>query len=215
MKIAVLSDIHGNIEKINSCGKFLSQCDGIVVCGDISSHGEEKEIENVVKELKGINKNIFAIPGNMDGKHSIKILEKLGVNIHGKRVEFNGIDFVGCGGSTRSPFGTPFELDEGEIAECVLKNLKKPEKTIVVCHTPPFNTKTDKIMLGIHVGSKTLRKIVEEKQPLAFLCGHIHEASDIDYIGKTVVLNPGPFRRGGIGIVEIEENGIKAEIERF
>ena len=214
MRISVISDIHGDIEKLHSGGKLLSESDCVIVCGDISRHGDLKEVEFVISELKEINPNLFAIPGNMDGEKSIKVLEDLGVNIHGKCLEFKGYFIVGCGGSTKTPFGTPFELEEETIYNCLEKNIVSPEKTIVVSHNPPYKTKTDRTMFGMHVGSKKLRKLIEEKEPLCFLCGHIHESSNIDYIGKTLILNPGPFRRGGIGVVEIEGEEITGRIER-
>ncbi|BBB32760.1 conserved hypothetical protein [Thermotomaculum hydrothermale] len=214
MRLAVLSDIHGNLEKLAEGGKILRDADAIIVCGDISRHGDLKEIKEVISELKEINPAIFAIPGNMDGKDSINILEELGVNIHGKQIEVKGIKFAGCGGSTKTPFGTPFELDEDFIYNCLKNNLNEPEKTVVVCHNPPYKTKTDRTIFGMHVGSKKLRNLIEDKQPVAFLCGHIHESANIDFLGKTLILNPGPFRRGGIGIVEIDEENVSGRIER-
>ncbi len=214
MRLAVISDIHGNIEKLHGGGKLLKEADAIIVCGDISRHGEIKEIEFVISELKQVNQNLFAIPGNMDGGKAIEVLEGLKVNIHGKKIDFEGYSIIGCGGSTKTPFGTPFELEEDFIYNCLNKNITLPEKTIVVSHNPPYKTKTDRTMFGMHVGSKKLRKLIEEKKPLCFLCGHIHESANIDFIENTLILNPGPFRRGGIGIVEINEGKIKGRIEK-
>ena len=214
MKLAVISDIHGNIEKLHCGGKLLQESDAVIVCGDISKHGDLKEIEFVIGELKQVNKNLFAIPGNMDGEEAIKVLENLGVNIHGKKIDFNGYSFIGCGGSTKTPFGTPFELEEDVIFNCLNEKINSPETTVVICHTPPYKTKTDRTMFGVHVGSKKLRKFIENKKTLCYLCGHIHESANIDFIENTWVLNPGPFRRGGIGIVEIKKDKIEGRIER-
>ena len=150
----------------------------------------------------------------MDGENAVEVLEDLGVNVHGKKIDFKGYSFIGCGGSTTTPFGTPFELDENIIFNCLKEKIESPKKTVIICHTPPYKTKTDRTMFGVHVGSKKLRKLIEEKKPLCFLCGHIHESASTDFIGGTLILNPGPFRRGGIGFVEIEVNEIKGRIEK-
>ena len=214
MRLAVISDIHGNLDKLYSAGKLLGEADAIVVCGDISRHGDLKEIERVIKELKEINNKLFAIPGNMDGEQSIKILEDLKVNIHGKKTEFENYFFIGCGGSTKTPFGTPFELDEDLIYSCIKEKIEEPKKTVIVCHTPPHKTKTDRTIFGMHVGSRKLKNLIEETKPLCFLCGHIHESANVDFVENTLILNPGPFRRGGIGVVEINGEEIKGRIER-
>jgi len=71
-----------------------------------------------------------------------------------------------------------------------------PASTILVSHTPPYGACLDLIDGNEHVGSRALRKLIEETQPLATLHGHIHETVDIsgkfiDRIGKTVCIGSG------------------------
>jgi Icc-related predicted phosphoesterase len=40
-------------------------------------------------------------------------------------------------------------------------------------------------------GSSAVRTILEELQPLVALHGHIHEASGIRRLGRTIAINPG------------------------
>ncbi|MCP3682564.1 MAG: hypothetical protein GY861_07735 [bacterium] len=77
-----------------------------------------------------------------------------------------------------------------------IKKKTDPKKTIYVIHTPPFNTKLDIIHDGTHVGSKTVRKFIEEEQPPLTLHGHIHESIEMsgffcEKIGNTTIANPG------------------------
>ena len=69
------------------------------------------------------------------------------------------------------------------------------DKLILVTHTPPYNTNCDytngKDGKLIHVGSKAVRKIIEKRQPLLSLHGHIHDTVQNtgvfpDYLGKTI-----------------------------
>jgi Icc-related predicted phosphoesterase len=58
------------------------------------------------------------------------------------------------------------------------------------------NTINDIVHGGRHVGSHAVRAFIEKYQPLACITGHIHEGIGIDKIGRTQIINPGPFRNG-------------------
>ncbi len=79
---------------------------------------------------------------------------------------------------------------------------KDLSNSIILFHTPPYNTKLDIVKSAIidhletdkHVGSIAVRKIIEIKQPLITLHGHIHEASELsgswsERIGRTYCFN--------------------------
>ena len=42
-----------------------------------------------------------------------------------------------------------------------------------------------------HVGSPSVRGLVEDREPVLGLFGHIHESKGIDSIGRTPIVNPG------------------------
>jgi len=212
LKIAVLSDIHGDLSALNDASEILQQADITVIAGDLTRRGDLNELEYVVTSLKNYAKTIFAIPGNMDGVNASHILNKHGISLHSNFAFVDNIGFLGFGGSTPTPFGTPFEINESEIVASLNSSWeklieKKPTKTVVVCHNPPYNTAIDKVLLGSHVGSKGIRNFIEEKQPTVFLSGHIHEAVNTDKLGETVLLNPGPFRRKTVGLIDIPNTG--------
>lgn len=67
---------------------------------------------------------------------------------------------------------------------------------IWIMHAPPYETHLDILKSGDHVGSKAIRKQIEQLQPVLTLHGHIHESPYItnqwvDYIGDTLCINPG------------------------
>lgn len=63
------------------------------------------------------------------------------------------------------------------------------EKTIMLFHSPPYNSyldraaldgmKVEHVPLDVHVGSIAIQRFIEEKQPFITLHGHIHESSSI------------------------------------
>jgi uncharacterized protein len=84
------------------------------------------------------------------------------------------------------------------IAEALaaLTEQSDPQRTIYVCHTPPFNTPLDQMPRGRHVGSTALRAFIEQHAPPLTLHGHIHEAPELSgryaaQLGTTWSINPG------------------------
>lgn len=208
MKITVISDIHADMTRLTAAAPVLADSDVLVVSGDLTRHGDPDELKDVVSRLLAVNETLLAVPGNMDGPHSVQLLEELGVNLHGVSRKMELVRFAGAGGSTQTPFGTPFELPESEIVALLEAGMKGPaERRVVVCHNPPYGTEVDRVMLGRHVGGRRIRTFVEKVKPDVFLSGHIHESPGIDRLGDTLLVNPGPFRRGGIGVVTIPDKG--------
>ena len=71
----------------------------------------------------------------------------------------------------------------------------------MICHTPPFDTKCDRILSGKPVGSTAARRFIEEVKPDVCISGHIHESAAVDWIGTTQIFNAGPFKGGGYIVV--------------
>jgi len=74
-----------------------------------------------------------------------------------------------------------------------------PPPWIFVCHTPPYGSALDCVMTGEHVGSRAVRRFIEQHQPWLALHGHVHEAPRIsgrytEHIGGTLCINPGQSR---------------------
>lgn len=51
----------------------------------------------------------------------------------------------------------------------------KPNKTVYVMHTPPYDTNLDLVSRNWHIGSMAVRQFIDEKQPYLTLHGHMHE----------------------------------------
>ncbi len=184
------------------------------------------------EKLKGTNLVIYTNLGNDDPLYmfdAIKQSERL-VKCEGEVIDINGYEMITFGYVNPTPWNTPREMSEEEIYS-YLKNevskLQRPEKAIFNLHAPPYGTNLDNAPLldsnlkpvvrggeivMTHVGSKAVRKIEEEMQPILGLHGHIHESRGFDKIGKTTVINPGSEYNLGIlhaSYVVLEDNKIK------
>ena len=138
-----------------------------------------------------------------------KLLDDRKINLHAKALLLDDFVLVGCGGSTPTPTPTPITYPEGMIegflrsAYQVAERIGKGRKIIQVTHNPPFDTIADIIPNGMHVGSKAIRKLIEEKKPKVALCGHIHEAEGTEMLGETKIVKIAPLMYGKAMILEL------------
>ena len=199
MRLYVASDLHGSARAAAMVREDLAlhRPDVFVAAGDLTNFGPVAYAEELLADL---HVPTLVVPGNCDPRNLVQVLERLGVGIHGKKARVAGRTFVGIGGANPTPFGTPFELDEEEIAR-MLHNVMEPG-VVLVSHAPPRGF-VDTVPTGEHVGSTSVRAIVEEFAPPLVLCGHIHEARGVARHGPTTIVNPGPAAAGRRALVEI------------
>ena len=216
MKILAISDLHGDIKPLIP---YLQEnkVDLIIIAGDITHFGPPELIEELLNEISYIGIAVLALPGNCDPESShVHIDQSQATNIHARNVIIQNIGICGFGGSNPTPFDTPLEFEEVQIydeAKRTIEGIKDQEITIFITHAPPHNTKTDLLPSGSHVGSKSLRKIIEEVQPTLNICGHIHEARGMDKIGNTTIANPGQLSQGHACLIQIPDDSGAEEIK--
>jgi len=208
--ILVGTDFHGSEEAFRGFASKAEETKAeiLVICGDITHFGSLQGARSLLSLLARLRLPTYFVPGNCDPP-SLATIEVEGARcIHGTYESYNDITFFGLGGGPISPFSTPFEMTEEEIADFLTSKAKRSLATrisILVSHTPPKDTKLDRIYSGANVGSEYVRKFIEERKPSAVFCGHIHEARGVDKIGDTILMNPGPARHGCCGLVSVKE----------
>jgi Icc-related predicted phosphoesterase len=213
LRILATTDFHGDKEAFRKVAlKGRGIADVVVICGDITHFGVLGQARELLSPLLDLAAPVLLVPGNCDVPSLAD--EKMGnvESIHGKCRPIGGYSFVGVGGGSPSPFNTPFELEEAEIArilEAAHDSCTGRENAILVSHSPPRGTKVDRAFNGEHVGSYSVRMFAETNQPKLLICGHIHEARGADTLGETLIVNPGPARHGDCALIDL--NG-KAKI---
>ncbi len=221
LKILALTDIHDNVSLLTNILDLVlkeKQVDLITVSGDVSNFGGDEDVERILRLIEKTGVPFCYILGNCD-----PIEFRNGVNVGGRCMEsacgvFSGINIIGSGGATPTPFGTPFEVSEDEIVENVARIISEccgsgcTEPVMLLIHNPPRGEVVDRLRTGLHAGSKKLRDLILQSSPLLVQCGHIHEASGVERIGRSVVFNPGPAFRGRYALVEIEGESINVAL---
>ncbi len=217
MRVLCVSDVHGRIADVERFVSIRPSCDALVVSGDITNFGGAKEAKQVLEGLSKITKNIFAVPGNCDKMGVNVYLAESGYGVHGTGKSMGGIGFFGLGGSNYTPFNTPQEYSEESIYDMLTNAytyVKDSEVKVLVSHPPPYTTKVDATSRGVHAGSRSVRRFLEEHEVDVVVTGHIHEAKGEDTLGETMLLNPGPLHMG-YAVVKVEGEGIDIEFHKL
>jgi uncharacterized protein len=204
MRIVAFGDIHMMLGTGDHSAGWPA-ADLLIVTGDLTHFGHRAEARQVIEAIKTKHHGeLLAVPGNLDHPDVAAYLSETNVNLHGRGVVIQEVGFFGLGGSNPTPFHTPFEFAEEELALLLAaghRQVQDAAHRILVSHTPPHGTRADRLSNGAHVGSQAVRRFIEQEQPDLCLCGHIHEARGEELLGRTRILNPGMFRDGGwIGI---------------
>lgn len=189
----------------------LADAAGLIISGDLTLRGGESQARQVIDAARRLRMPLLAQIGNMDQSTVDAYLTAEGLNIHASgRVTPEGVGIFGVGWSTPTPCDTPSETSEAHMAAW----LDEAKATVAGCHTlllvshtPPYDTATDRITSGAHVGSRAVRECIEQVQPDVCLTGHIHEARAVDTIGRTLVINPGPLSAGGYARITLDADG--------
>lgn len=189
MLVLVVSDLHGHsVEPLVG----IEGVDLLLMLGDVTTGAGLEKTKERIQTLRGAYPALYVISGNWERPQSAAWFQAEGLSLDGRAERFNGLLLFGLGGSIPTPFNTPNEFTEDELAD-KLTSCPEPEEDerLVICsHNPPYGA-CDRVFLGKRVGSKSLRAFIEKRKPDLVLCGHIHEARGIENIGSTIVLNPG------------------------
>ncbi|HEV2199637.1 MAG TPA: metallophosphoesterase [Bryobacteraceae bacterium] len=202
-KILIFSDIHNDARALE---KLMSiEADAYICAGDLVSWA--RGLEKMAPLLKPRAERVYVMPGNHESERDIAdFCARHGfINFHGATIElgggelgggelggqFGGVRFAGLGYSTPTPFDTPGEYSEAEMA-ARLEKFAPWNPHVLICHAPPLDTALDRIKEGLHAGSRAVREFIEKHQPSHFFCGHVHEAEGVVIqMGATRAMNVG------------------------
>lgn len=206
MNVIALTDLHDDAGNLESLRSVLAAADLLLLCGDLTHFGRAAAAERIMKAARGINPRTYAVAGNCDRPEAARFLEQEGCSLHARGLVVGGIGFVGVGASLPCHVRTPNEMSEDDFARLLSQGrgmIPPGMPLVLVAHQPPFGTLNDQLADGRHVGSRSIRRFIEEHQPVVCFTGHIHEGVGVDAIGPTRIVNPGPFRNGGYAAARI------------
>jgi Icc-related predicted phosphoesterase len=193
--LLLFSDVHGDLQACRRLVDRAQEADILVGAGDFCNMG--RNLQAPIDVLSKTNTPTVLVPGNAETQEDLReaCAEWEGVHVlHGEGCEVEGIPFYGIGGGIPvTPFG-PWSYDFSESeAEALLADC--PEGAVLVSHSPPKDV-VDRDSKGKSLGSTSVRRAIEETQPVLTVCGHIHGSwGEEDTLASTPVVNVGPKGR--------------------
>jgi Icc-related predicted phosphoesterase len=206
MRFLVLSDLHGRHSMVPAARGEAEPYQGVVFAGDLARRWNNAEVASLLASLTPESGRLIAVPGNMDEPALCDVLRERGVSVHGTGVVIDGTGFFGVGGSNPTPFGTPFEIPEDEIARLLERGyaaVRNADRIVLVAHPPPFGCRLDRARLGVHAGSTAVREFFGKHRVDLCLCGHIHEAAGEEDVEGVHCVNVGAAEQGHYALLDI------------
>lgn len=189
MKLLIFSDIHNDWKTLERL--LAVEADYYIAAGDQVTWAKGTEAAGQILQTRG--DRMYVLPGNHESAEQVSgMCARFGLHdFHGRQFEAGGWHIAGLGYSNPTPFNTPGEYSEPQIAER-LERFAALSPMVLICHAPPYDTALDQIRPGLHAGSRSVRDFIEKVQPAYFFCGHIHEAEGkVVQMGKTRAQNVG------------------------
>ncbi len=196
---------------------------------DLMQDRLRKWIALTQERLEPLGVKLYVIPGNDDRfeiDDPVKQSEFM-VYCEGKVVDIGGYEVASCGYTNPTPWHTPREEADDVLKgrlDSAMSQIGDMENAILNFHCPPKDTALDiapqlspdfKIVAKFgtaamqHVGSRSVRELILDRQPLLGLHGHIHESKGEESLGRTLVVNPGSDYNQGVlhGVLVDLEDG--------
>jgi len=199
----------------------------------VMSAGVKRWVGIAEERLKGSNVKCYISPGNDDRFDIDDVLRGSSAVIYPEE-EVLSIDdrheMITSGWVGITPWKSPREVPEEELIkkfQPMIDKVQNMESAIFNLHNPPYETPIDlapeldadlkPVIKGgaismVHVGSPTVRQVIEKFKPLLGIHGHIHESRGFVKIGRTLCINPGSEYGEGIlrgAIINLDDKGVK------
>src|SRR5579884_497435 len=155
-------------------------------------------------------------------------------NPDGRVVRLGEYQLLSSAWANPTPWDSPRELPEAELAarlEALAGDLEDDVPAIFNLHCPPYDSGldlapqlTDDLRVVTKggeqvlqpVGSRAVRELIERRQPLLGLHGHIHESRHAATLGRTLCLNPGSaYSEGVVDGVLVDLDGDRVVRHQF
>ena len=191
----------------------------------------EQWLDYADEKLKNSDIRCYVAPGNDDMWELDDLIctSKYVQLAEGKVVELDAQhEMISSGWSNVTPWHTYREEEEDKLRaryEKMLTQLKNPANSVFNLHVPPYSSTLDDApelsedlqpkyagQSLVPVGSRAVRAIIAEYQPVLGLFGHIHEGKGAVKLGRTLCINPGSMYEEGrlLGaVINLAKNKVK------
>jgi uncharacterized protein len=206
MRLLYFSDLHNDTAAADDIVRDSAKVDVVVGAGDYCNI--HRGLVEIVSILGRIDRPCILVAGNAETTDELRSACRNHRNfhvLHGESVTVAGMTFFGIGGGIPvTPFGSwSYDFTEDEATELMQPC---PPGCVLVSHSPPKGV-LDLSSRGLGLGSTAIAAAVRRTQPIAVVCGHIHESGGQYALrDSTWVVNAGP-RFPHICVVDQTQDG--------
>ncbi|MBL0715031.1 MAG: metallophosphoesterase family protein [Desulfosarcina sp.] len=202
MRIYAAADLHGHRARFEIVARHAERADvqAVVIAGDMVNYCWGHDI---LVKLAALPKPVYVVRGNTDPvriEHTLAQSRRVH-SLHLKRVHCHGLQLTGISGTLPIPFRSRIGWSEA-------KHLKRlaamiGPQSVLVAHPPPWGIR-DRVGGRWRAGCRSLRRLIETASPAVVICGHIHEAAGIAWLGRTLVVNCALGKQGQGAIINYD-----------
>jgi hypothetical protein len=186
-RILIFSDIHQDLHALERL--MARPADIYIAAGDLANW--ERGLDACGRIMQPHRDKVWVLPGNHESAHQVAAFcETFGFRaFHEQAWQVGSYWVAGLGYSNPTPFNTPGEYSEPELARRLAK-FADLKPLVLVCHCPPYQTDLDRVGSASYAGSTAVADFVARHTPKYLFCGHIYECAGIKtQIGPTRTVN--------------------------
>ncbi len=200
LRLLCFSDLHLDVsaaKRLAGLG-LVSNVDFLVSSGDLALDGRHDPA--LYRAFDWAARPVLAVPGNHDGDEPYRsvIQQASWMDLDGSIHVHEEWALAGWGIRYLDPgwSGPDAHAQEDDsLLGLILQRLEShpPERVVLVTHLPPFGTLASRDAKLVERGNVQLRRWIDQFQPAAVLCGHVHHREAVvEQLGRTVIVNAGP-----------------------
>ncbi len=202
IRIYAAADLHGRSSSFDIVAQRANSGDvqAVVLAGDLVQYrwGHAQ-----LARLAALPQPVYAVRGNTDPPRIEEAMGPAGqlFSLHLQARQCFGLRLVGVSGTLPVPLGT--RIGWSETKSLVRLGSLIDAHSILVAHPPPWGVR-DRVAGRWHAGSRGLRRLIAAHSPAVVICGHIHEAAGIAWLGRTLVVNCALGKQGQGAIISYD-----------
>ena len=172
MRIIAFGDVHMELGGFRNI-PGIDTADFVLITGDLTNYGNSKDAKKILDAVMQINENVLALPGNLDERDVSDYLVELGLSLHGSGRLLDGIGIFGVGGSNITPFNTPTEFGEEELAAIAKACYRHLGLCLVEFIRLPAMTREEVRSFAELRGREHIEAALERRRGVILLTGHV------------------------------------------
>ncbi|HEV3168138.1 MAG TPA: metallophosphoesterase [Isosphaeraceae bacterium] len=214
MRFLVISDLHGDLP--SACAAIETfEPDVLLSCGDWGDPGEISQTDLAAFPAR---LPVYTTFGNHDPLEWLAHLKNQdGSSVlleQGKVTLVSNVRLAAIGGIWAKSHRLPHYVTDADVAEMAARIAEEGPVDILLTHACPVGL-ADLTPSGRHGGQRCFLDAFDTIAPRIHICGHLHVPQKRTLKDGRIVLNVGETPAGSVVVIEAENSGITAYLERL